>query len=168
MEILHVEKIYPIKKGRSIKFRHINAVKYLCFHHTGSTKLSLPRLYSLHTDELHQWATIGYHLYITKSGIIYQVNSYTTIVNGCTNFNSNVIHVCIEGNYKNEILLPSVMESINFVAYLLRGMLPGLQITYHSRHKNTLCPGQNVIKYLESNIIPKINKDGLIWPDLEN
>lgn len=167
MEILNVQKLYPIIKGRSYKLRVKSQIKNIIFHHSGSSKLPLASLYKLHTDELHKWATIGYHFYITKAGNIYQVNDILTVVNGCTNMNTNSLHICLEGDYSKDIVLNHQIHCIDFVLNHIKSLKLNLNLSWHSNHKNTLCPGVNLIKVIKTFIDKNNKQQFMIWPELE-
>lgn len=167
MEILNVQNLYPVIKARPHRVRTIYDIKEIMIHHTGSNRLLLHELYKLHTETLHNWSTIGYHYYITKNCIIYQINDLRTITNGCENRNKNTIHICFEGNYEQDMLLNKHKECLVYIIDTLLKYKLRLSLTYHSKHKKTLCPGANMIKYIDE-LIEKNNKQSfLIWPELE-
>lgn len=166
MEILNVQSIYPIIKGRSYKLRHRNQISEIMVHHSGSGNLSVAELYKLHTSDLHKWATIGYHFYVSKNAIIYQVNDILTVVNGCQDRNTNVIHVCFEGNYHQDIIRDYHEKAFRFILQHLLNMKIVPKITYHSKHKNTICPGKNMIILIEK-ITKNLNTQSkMIWDDI--
>lgn len=167
MEILNVQNLYPIIKGRSYKLRSRSDIKDIMIHHSGSTRLTVADLYKLHTDTLHKWATIGYHFYITKTGNIYQVNDILTVVNGCQDRNTRVIHICFEGDYQKDIILDYHKKCLDFIVKWLLDKKYSLNITWHAQYKNTYCPGKNMIQFIKEYIKLKNTQSQLIWPELE-
>jgi hypothetical protein len=137
-------------------------------HHSGSSKLSVAELYNLHTKDLHKWAQIGYHYYVTKAKIIYKVNQLTHVVNGCKDFNTPCIHICFEGNYNTEISPSYAGKVINEILTDLRAINIKVNILTHRDKSRTDCPGHNLEKYIKENFVNNAPRNFLIWPELEN
>jgi len=167
-EILNVTDIYKPISHRKINVRKLSQIKFLMIHHTGSKNLSLAALHSLHTKDLHKWPMIGYHFYITKSKIIYQLAQLTHVVNGCKDHNTNTIHVCFEGDYQNEIAPSYAVKFINIILNYLKSYHLTLEVLVHQDRRNTLCCGANLIKVINDNFKNNNAKQHLIWPEFEN
>lgn len=137
-------------------------------HHSGSKNLNVDQLYKLHTQDLHKWAQIGYHFYVTKNKIIYKVNDLEYIVNGCKDFNTPCIHLCFEGNYNEELSPSYAGKVINEILTDLRALNVKVKILTHRDKNNTDCPGHNLEKYIKDEFLAFAPKNFLIWPEIEN
>lgn len=167
-EIINVTDIYKTISHRKMNVRNLSQIQFLMIHHSGSKNLPLPKLYDLHTKELHKWPTIGYHFYVTKANIIYQVNELRNVVNGCKNFNTQCIHICFEGDYETEIAPFYAKNVIEDILFYLRSINVKVKVTVHADHRKTLCCGKNLIKLVNDNFTDKSKIPHLIWPELEN
>lgn len=162
----YTEKCKLLKNGRS-KTRTVKSIKNIMIHHSGSINLPIDDLIHLHTVSLHQWPTVGYHFYVTKSGIIYHCNPITDIVNGCLNFNSNCIHICFEGNYMVHDVLIDFNACLNTIINFLPSVCRRANILKHKEKKNTLCPGTYLCNLIDLFNENRFEKTGLIWPEIE-
>ena len=166
-EIIKITKMFPIDFSRPIRFRIINKVKYLMVHHVGAKNFSNTDLYRLHTSGKHKWATVGYHYYAKKTSNIFQFNDLTTVVNGCTNHNTNTVHGAFEGNFMNESTGDFVITQLETILEELKKYKIFPEIITHREKNKTLCPGDNLQKLIDDFRRQKKSKQGLIWGELE-
>ena len=153
------------KYGRNLP-RHSKQVKYIMIHHTGSNKLTWEQLKSLHCGQLHKWPSIGYHYFVRKDGYIYKCNNWNFVVNGCKDFNTSVIHICLEGNYNYDDFNHDFNSLFDAIYADLDSKVRIEQIIKHCDKKNTECPGSNCIVALDSYLSKTKASQSLIWPEL--
>lgn len=150
MDIIDLREGMPKFPERKNEKRIITQIKHVMFHHTASTKLSVGDLVKLHTETLHKWARCGYHMYVTKNGIIYYLSDFTFVTNGCKDFNTKCIHVCYEGNYEVEISPYYVESTFRMIMDFIRSKGIKPTVLVHKDKRETLCPGLHLEKTIKS------------------
>lgn len=103
--------------------------KRICvtIHHTaGDANGRISGVAKVHLGD-HKWSGIGYHYYIDKNGVIYQLRSEDEVVPHSFHFNNNAIAIVLAGNFsKHEVptaqwesalkLVRSVLERYNLTS----------------------------------------------------
>ncbi len=97
-------------------------------------------VHNFHRD-VNGWAGIGYHFYVTKDGRIWIGRPETWLGAHTSGFNDR-IGICAEGNFEEETMPEAQQEAIvNLIAYL-KNKYGELEVTRHSDHDATACPGK--------------------------
>ena len=159
---------------QEVKFQFVrnltsrNSTKYIVVHHTASTSnLTVHDIHRLHLNE--DYAGIGYHYYIDKSGNIFTGRPVWAVGSHALPINSISVAVCISGNFEiekpNTLQLKSLREIISY----LQKQYPNAKLISHSQvieteeckkeakdtgnplsYYATACCGKNLIKELPS------------------
>ena len=144
-----------------------NTTKYIVVHHTASTSdLTIKDIERIHLNE--NYAGVGYHFYIDKSGVIWEGRPKDTIGSHALPINSISVSVCVSGNFEveqpNQKQLTALKEVLNY----FKTTYPNAKIISHSQVKDTeeckaeakktgnslsyyatACCGKNLIKFLQ-------------------
>lgn len=98
---------------QEVKFQFVrnltsrNSTKYIVVHHTASTSdLTVHDIHRIHLNE--DYAGIGYHYYIDKSGNIFTGRPAWAVGSHALPINSISIAVCVSGNF--EIEKPNTLQ----------------------------------------------------------
>lgn len=122
--------------------------------HSALTKRTKTNLIVLHhaaadgsPDDVHGWhlgngwAGIGYHIYIRKDGTAYTGRPIDTVGAHTSNYNSESIGICFEGNFSKE-LMPEAqkLKGIEIVGQM-KSKYPSAKVVGHRELMGTDCPG---------------------------
>lgn len=97
------EDLHIIDLTAAYNTGNVTATKKIAvvIHHTaGSPNCCINDIAKIHLAE-HKWSGIGYHYYIDKDGVVYNLRSENEIVPHSYNFNSNAVAICLAGNFNN-------------------------------------------------------------------
>lgn len=73
----------------------------VAIHHTaGNPDCCINDIAKIHLAE-HRWSGIGYHYYIDKDGVVYNLRSENEIVPHSYHFNDNAVAICLAGNFND-------------------------------------------------------------------
>lgn len=117
------------------------STKYIILHHRAGNG----DVESIHSTHLSNgWAGIGYHFYVRKDGVVYRGRPVEMIGAHTTNYNSESVGVCFEGNFESERTMSDAQINAGreLVAYL-KQIYPNAQIKQHKAFQNTACPGKS-------------------------
>lgn len=115
------------------------STKYIVLHH----RAGLGDVESIHNQHKNAngWNGIGYHFYITKKGDVYRGRPENAVGAHVTNYNSESIGVCFEGNYDLEIMPEAQSQAGKELMAYLREKYPSAQFKRHRDLNSTACPG---------------------------
>ncbi len=119
---------------------------FLILHHDGiDIKKHSPILDILkfHTEN-KGWKSIGYHFYINKNGIVYQMHDIEAKTSHCINENNFSLGICLEGNFNNIELEGNQRASLILLFIKLLEKYPEAVIFGHNEFANKDCPGKNI------------------------
>lgn len=133
------------KKYRS---RSINDIKNIIVHHSGTDSGSAEAFARYHVES-NGWPGIGYHYVIDKLGNIYRCNRLETISYNTSGNNFDSVGVCLIGNFDKVMASDVQMLALRNLTDNLVGHLGPLEINWHSKYKDTTCPGKYLTQQLE-------------------
>lgn len=115
-------------------------------------------LQSFSINEKH-WIDIPYHYCIDLNGVIYEARplKYPGDTNTEYNPDGHAL-ICVIGNYENQKIKPSQLDAIvNLTAWLAdKYNVPVTAIASHKDYSTmTVCPGEDLYKYLQDGTIVK-------------
>ena len=97
-------------------------------------------------DKLHKgngWTCIGYQFYIRKDGSIYRGRREDSVGAHATNHNSKSIGICFEGNFENESMTATQINSGKELVSYLKDKYKITKVLAHRDVGKTACPGKN-------------------------
>lgn len=124
-------------------------VKIIAIHHTaGSPKGTINDIVKVHYIE-RGWGKIGYHFYIDKNGVVYQLRPLDERVPHAYGCNDNAIAICIAGNFsKNEVPTIQWEKALELTKKLIKqfnlrktDVYKHSELTKFSAMNNTECAG---------------------------
>ncbi len=146
-----------------------NKTNYIVLHHMAGTGTAN----DIHRTHLNnEWIGIGYHFYVRKDGSIYRGRPIDSVGAHTSNYNSQSIGVCFEGNYETETTMPeSQIKSGQELIGYLKEMYPNAKVKRHRDFNQTDCPGANFpfdrIKNGKVNVLPKTTEltsvNDIVW-----
>lgn len=133
--------------------RDISKINKIILHHSGVEVLQ--NIETIHNYHLSKgWAGIGYHYYIRKDGSVYEGRAIDIVGAHCSNFNTDSIGICCEGNFDNETMNDKQKEALKILVKYLYQKYNIKTIAGHRNFNKTSCPGKNfpmqdVLNYIE-------------------
>ena len=94
---------------------------------------------------------IGYHYYIAASGKIHQGRADFETGIHKEGWNDKAIGICLMGNLEENEATEEQLRSLKSLMGILRDKygIPMVNILGHSELSNTLCPGKNLMPFIE-------------------
>ena len=130
----------------SEKLSSRSTTKYVILHHAGISQCTVTEIDKWHKNQ--GWSGIGYHFFISKTGLIYEGRPLSTIGAHCINYNSNSVGICFEGNFETEQMNRVQICAGQELILYLQTIYPNALIKAHRDLFSTVCPGKNFpIKY---------------------
>ena len=139
--------------------------QFLTIHHTAMVNKSgqndfriLQGTQNYHMGE-KKWGDIAYHYVIGPSGRVYEGRELKYVADTSTNFDpTGHFNLCLMGNFEKqdptekakEVLVRFVVERLHKIS------LTPDDIRLHKNVASTLCPGKNLIKWIEGEGMLKI------------
>jgi N-acetyl-anhydromuramyl-L-alanine amidase AmpD len=115
--------------------------EYIALHHSANKSCTAAEIHRWHIA--NGWAGIGYHIFITKEGAVYQGRPINTIGAQVANKNSSGIGVCVEGNYDIEQHMPEAQyRAVCEVLDYLKTLYPDARVVGHRDIGASACPGR--------------------------
>ena len=117
-----------------------NKTNYIILHHMagyGSAN-------DIHRIHLNQgWTGIGYHYFVRKDGSIYTGRPIDMVGAHTSDYNSQAVGICFEGNYEADTIMPDIQKKSGqeLITYL-KGIYPNAQVKMHKDFNATACPGK--------------------------
>lgn len=112
---------------------------YFIVHHAKAKNCNVSDIHKWHQDR--GWIGIGYNLFIAKNGRVYEgrpINSQTAAAKG---YNSNSVHVCLEGDFEVENITDEQYTSlVNSKVYCDEYFKTNLKPLRHKDVNHTTCP----------------------------
>ena len=130
-----------------------DAYNTVAIHHSAiplDTNETMSSIQDLHMDT-NQWADVGYHYVIDKDGILYEGRDIQVRGASVAGYNIGTIGVCVMGNFEVDlpldIQLTKLQQLVNWLAttYTLTHLA-----AHHEFNPESLCPGKNMLPYLDS------------------
>jgi len=140
--------IHPINRYER---RPLSFISYIVIHHTASdyhtTNIEdIQAAARYHVTE-KGWPGIGYHYFITKSGLLFQTNWLSTVSYHIAKQNTPSVGIVFHGDYSNKEPLEAPMKTAKELIHYLRKMLPFSEMYGHKEiaHPSspTICPGND-------------------------
>ena len=132
-----IEKVY--KWNGTLNKR--KSTNYIVIHHAAASKLSVDDIHRIHIN--NGWAGIGYHFYVRKDGKIYRGRPIDTVGAQTSNYNSQSIGICFEGNFEKETMTDAQLKAGREIVAYARKYYPNAKIVKHRDLNATACPGRN-------------------------
>lgn len=126
--------------------------KTLVIHHSviseGDDLATLAAIQELHRVD-RQWADVGYHYLIGKTGTIYAGRDIGIRGAHVGGFNTGSAGICLMGDFTQELPTEPQLASTRQLLQWLTDTLAPTHITGHRNfNAETLCPGDNLIPYI--------------------
>lgn len=122
-------------------------------HHSASYLLSdRMTIWDIQNTHRNQrgWADVAYHYFIGKSGDVYEGRDIHVRGTHVKEHNTGSVGVCLLGDFTKDYPTdPQIGATIGLVQWLARE----LQLTHLASHRDfelTVCPGHNLIPYLDA------------------
>ena len=131
----------PKHPSKTYKQRDPSQIDKIVIHHSAWPDGTPEDYAKLHIDT-HDWAGIGYHFVIQKSGIIYQTNRISTQSNHVGEENPYAIGLCLTGNFEEEKPTTIQLTSAKALVAFLKLRYGIWEVGPHGRYRNTSCPGR--------------------------
>lgn len=135
------------------------APKGIILHHAAIDG-AVEDIHRYHRD-VNGWAGIGYHFYVTKDGVIWRGRPEQWLGAHTTGFNDR-IGICAEGNFEEETMPAAQQNAIVQLMAYLEAKYGEAEITRHSHHDATACPGAY---YPFDDIVAAVRAGGKILDD---
>ena len=131
-----IEKTYNWAYGATARTR----TDLVVIHHAAGTGTP-DFIHSLHIA--NGWRGMAYHFYVRKDGAVYRGREEWACGGHTTDYNSNSIGICFEGNFEFDQMGEAQKNSgIELLAYI-RGKYSNLTVYRHGQLNATACPGRN-------------------------
>lgn len=115
--------------------------EYIALHHPANKNCTAEDIHRWHLA--NGWAGIGYHIFITKEGLIYEGRPLNTVGAQISGHNARGIGVCVEGNYDVEQQMPEAQyKAILEVLDYLKELYPDAELVGHRDIAASACPGR--------------------------
>ncbi len=141
---------HKLKFSSPFKQREHGDVKYLVFHHTGtSSRASVESIHMAHLDR--GWSGIGYHYCISRDGTVYKVRPVLSVPACVKGYNRASVCVAWIGDYEKNKLPEEMAEAGLELARVLLARFPKAEVTWHAKLNDTVCPGKHgidVVKWI--------------------
>ena len=132
-----INKIY--KWNGTLK--HRARTDYIILHHAASVSCSPDDIHRIHVN--NGWTGIGYHYFIRKDGSIYTGRPIDVVGAHTSDYNSQAIGVCFEGNYETDNIMPDAQKkSGQELISHLKSIYHNVQVKKHKDFNATACPGK--------------------------
>ena len=166
-ENVYTIRIVPMTEWGGIPFtgeRTTHKPRLLTIHHSGTerddTKEIQNYLQDLQTWSRNekQWSDIPYHFMISRDGLIFKTRDFRYPGDTNTEYNTDGhILTCVIGNFENKQPTVEQIESlINLLAWQCSYFdIKPETVRGHKDYIETLCPGRNLYRYLESGFLNK-------------
>lgn len=116
MNVIQTNLIFDINK-----LSYGNNPKEIILHHADAYNCSVEDVHNWHKNQ--NWAGIGYHYFIKKSGEIYKGREDNMIGSHCLGHNKDTIGICFEGKYTEETMPEAQIEAgRELINYLKKSM----------------------------------------------
>ncbi len=113
---------------------------YILVHHAAGSNLSPDDIHKIHLG--NGWAGIGYHFYVRKDGTIYRGRPIESTGSHVSNYNSQCLGVCFEGNFEKEQMPTAQLNAGKELIAYLKGVYPNALVRRHKDLNATACPGR--------------------------
>lgn len=137
-----------------------NKTEMIVLHHAAAKSCTPQQVHQWHLN--NGWSGIGYHFFIRQNGEIYRGRPENTIGAHATNYNSNSIGVCFEGDFTAQSMPIAQLEAGKELITYLKDKY---KITNVKRHRDlmaTSCPGTNFPFNEIANAKQNASKENLI------
>lgn len=117
-----------------------NKTNYIVLHHMAGYG-SADDIHRIHLNQ--GWSGIGYHFFVQKDGNIYTGRPIDMVGAHTSDYNSQAVGICFEGNYETDVIMPDAQKKSGqeLITYL-KGIFPKAQIKKHRDFNATACPGR--------------------------
>ncbi len=173
-DFIKAEEVYSDQNGKlRWQYQYSPEIKKIIIHHTGTNNAKysgqsdeevLRATYKYHAN-IKGWGDIGYNFLISKNGAIYEGRAGGDFIIGGHAYcaNTQTLGIALMGNYEDETMNTAQMAALQRLitglsekyhinpydnSYFLGKTTPNL--IGHKDYGNTLCPGKNVYKYLQT------------------
>lgn len=161
-----IEKKYNWNGGLTKR----NKTNYIVLHHMAGYG-SADDIHRIHLNQ--GWTGIGYHYFIRKDGSIYTGRPIDMVGAHTSDYNSQAVGICFEGNYEADTIMPDIQKKSGqeLITYL-KGIYPKAQVKKHKDFNATACPGKNfpfdeikkgVVITLNTTNQELINTNDIVW-----
>lgn len=136
----------PKHPNRRYPTRSLDEIQQFVIHHTATHADTLVRSVARYHVETHGWAGIGYSIYITKEGTIYQTNHLTTVSRAASGIDRPSLNVCMPGLFMgNARPTPAQIAALRwlFHEWVPTKLGRKLKLVGHYELGDTLCPGDS-------------------------
>jgi N-acetyl-anhydromuramyl-L-alanine amidase AmpD len=113
---------------------------YIILHHAAGSTLSPDDIHRIHQG--NGWSGIGYHFYVRKDGSIYRGRPINSTGAHVSNYNSQCLGICFEGNFEKEQMPEAQLNAGKELIAYVRGLYPNALIRKHKDLNATACPGR--------------------------
>ena len=93
---------------------------------------------------------IGYNYLIDGKGNVLRGREDYEIPAQVKGKNKNAIGICVMGNFEEEKPNPAQLIELEGLVLGLLDRFPEAELTWHKREASTLCPGKNLIEFVDS------------------
>lgn len=113
----------------------------IVLHHAAAKECTPQQVHQWHLN--NGWSGVGYHFFVSRSGKIYRGRPEDTIGAHATNYNSNSIGICFEGDYTAQSMPKAQLEAGKELVAYLKDKYKITKVKGHRDLMATSCPGKN-------------------------
>lgn len=140
---------WQIYTGNLQDVYHTVVIHHAAFD-VGTDMDNLLEVQRLHRND-RQWADVGYHYLIGKTGTIYEGRPIGVRGVHVGGHNTGSAGICLIGNFMEQTPSPEQLQATNTMVQWLTANLSLTTLGAHRQYNsNTLCPGDNLIPYLSA------------------
>ena len=115
--------------------------RFIILHHAGVTSATAEAIHNYHKSL--GWCGIGYNLYVTKDGKIYNGRPLDCVGAHTIGYNALSVGICFEGNFEVETMSDKQIQAGKKALEYVRSYYPTAEIKLHKECDATACPGKN-------------------------
>lgn len=125
-------------------------IEQVVIHHSASPKetTTFEMIESWHKER--GFRKIGYNYLIDHKGNVLRGRDDNEIPAQVKGKNKYAIGICVMGNFEEEQPSPAQLIALETLVLNLLDRFPTAELTWHKREAPTLCPGKNLISFIDS------------------
>ena len=136
------------KGATAYRKRTIDQIKQIVVHHSADN--GTPETIAGYHVNGHKWPGVGYHFLIDKAGQIFKGNEIDTVSYNVANQNTKTLGICCIGNYEEDVPTEATIEALKWLIGSVKAIIGDRPVIGHKDLGNTLCPGKNLYKLIQT------------------
>lgn len=113
----------------------------LIIHHSAANGQTAEQIHNYHLGL--GWSGIAYHYYVRQDGTVYRGRPEDMTGGHTSNYNSNSIGICFEGNFETETMSEAQLNAGIALIEDIKTRYPDIEVLGHRDLNSTACPGAN-------------------------